>query len=736
MLELRRPFSVRPSHFRSRSLRLVGSVAVVFFSAACSTGNGLQAEAAQGTLVLTPEEAGQVQVLFDRIVVPQAMGQRFLGIAPGTVIAADRNPDPAPSNGNPSGLLRVVTSVVESGSTVVLMSRQARLPEVLQSADFQQVLTPDWSLAKSAGSGALLASSDDAPIVLSLPLSHISVVIAGKPVEVTLTGKIALQPSLDFKPDFDIGFQIRNSTITEFHAIATGALTATLGTTVELAADWDKTLTEEEHEADVAKILEAISEATALDETHHLFSKSLPLPVAYAGVIPVVTDLKFDLDLLCNASIGGSVGFDSTSTTTSTVSAGIKYMNGNWTPVGSESFSSSRTGPNVTVTGSASLGCSLKPMLELRFYGFAGPYIYVEPTFMVAGTVTARCTPATTLPVCTAEAAETIHVKGGAGAQIDFTADILGDDIGLQQDLGELQLFDLNVVSDQTLFGPIDFACPLGTCRGVTCGALGEACCVSELPCLDTLSCQSNTCLPPPPCGGQGQACCLSTSPCSGRLTCQSNTCQAPPPPPCGAQGQACCLSNPPCSGALTCQSNVCQAPPPPPPCGAQGQACCLSNPPCSGAMTCQSNVCQAPPPPPCGAQGQACCLSNPPCSGAMTCQSNVCQAPPPPPCGAQGQACCLSNPPCSGAMTCQSNRCLVCAPNSTRCSSLNPYTPEHCRSDGSGWDLFPECAYLCNPSNGACCGDLGQQCCSIANTSPCASPSVVQCVSAVCRIQ
>jgi hypothetical protein len=137
---------------------------------------------------------------------------------------------------------------------------------------------------------------------------------------------------------------------------------------------------------------------------------------------------------------------------------------------------------------------------------------------------------------------------------------------------------------------------------------------------------------------------------------------------------------------------------------------------------------------PPCGAQGQACCFSSKPCFGVLTCQSNSCQ--PPPSCGALGQTCCTSGVSCSGTLTCQANSCLQCVPNSTRCSSLNPYTPDRCRSDGSGWDLQPECGYLCGPTSGTCCGNLGEQCCSIPNTSPCANPSVVHCVNSICRIQ
>ena len=96
-----------------------------------------------------------------------------------------------------------------------------------------------------------------------------------------------------------------------------------------------------------------------------------------------------------------------------------------------------------------------------------------------------------------------------------------------------------------------------------------------------------------PSCGASGQACCMTSTPCNGTLTCNGGTCGGGRGPTCTPGNQGCSCINGGCNGTLTCSNNTCIIPPPA--CGAGGQICCAGNLCNDIGLSCLGGICQTP---------------------------------------------------------------------------------------------------------------------------------------------
>jgi alpha-tubulin suppressor-like RCC1 family protein len=87
------------------------------------------------------------------------------------------------------------------------------------------------------------------------------------------------------------------------------------------------------------------------------------------GPFPVVVELRGSLDL--NGTANASVDASDKITATATVTGGVRYTNGGFSPIAGSSFKVANTGP--IVNGTADATATLSPQIEALLYGVAGP---------------------------------------------------------------------------------------------------------------------------------------------------------------------------------------------------------------------------------------------------------------------------------------------------------------------------------------------------------------------------
>ena len=120
------------------------------------------------------------------------------------------------------------------------------------------------------------------------------------------------------------------------------------------------------------------------------------------GPVPVVTDLNVEVDLECSLSLEGSIDVEVGATASSDVSAGLRYQDGKMSPVASQSFHASTVRPNFAAAAGLSVGCSLKPSLQLRFYGVMGRYLYADFYDRLGADLQSECNGSASVPDCSA----------------------------------------------------------------------------------------------------------------------------------------------------------------------------------------------------------------------------------------------------------------------------------------------------------------------------------------------
>ncbi len=425
-------------------------------------------ELAEDLTVLTQQQADQVVVQPDRLVFPSAGNQTLLSMKDRSNIASDRS-GIGGSKTNAFGFLRRVAGTETQGDTIIVHTTSATLVDVIRRGESHAKVDVPWSALQGTVVKSLPYHPQDlgnnGPLVdttptLTLPAAKIPVVIHGKTVELSVSASIAMEQAMvDFRPSFDFGLSIDWFSVKEFHAIANGAFDAGLKMKVSASIAWDHSLTDDEPADEVmSSFADELAKLTDMSADTPLVSGSIGLPTWMIGPVPVVTDLNIDVSLECKLSMQGSIDVEVGATASSTVSAGLRYQDGKMSPVASQSFQSSLIGPNFTGAAGLGIECSLKPSLQLRFYGAIGPYLYVDFYDRLGADLKSECG-SSSRPDCSATVSSTMGIRGGVGAKVDIN--VFG--IGLKQDLGELQLFDWSVPNALINVGPTP--CDLGTCQ-------------------------------------------------------------------------------------------------------------------------------------------------------------------------------------------------------------------------------------------------------------------------------
>lgn len=103
------------------------------------------------------------------------------------------------------------------------------------------------------------------------------------------------------------------------------------------------------------------------------FSKLFYLQV---GPLPITIELSVDIVFKYSASVSASIQKTALFNINNTLNLGVKYSNGNWSPITEASFDASYTREPITGQANANVTASLGPQFNAKIYSAIGPYFW------------------------------------------------------------------------------------------------------------------------------------------------------------------------------------------------------------------------------------------------------------------------------------------------------------------------------------------------------------------------
>lgn len=257
------------------------------------------------------------------------------------------------STAAPYGFLRKVASVTAIGGQVVVTTTDATLEDAIQQGSIQlsKQLTPADIQAASFAPGVSLAQYKATGLNDSFFFEIKDVVLYDKDGNYNTTNdQLKANGSLEFSPDFDFSLAVKNWTLQDLEFIFNVDETVELEFLVEL---------------DILSV-------EAYYQIAHLHLGTITV---FIGPVPVVVLIEMPIFLRVDGDL--KVGVTTSVTQEANLSAGLRYANGNWSPVSNltNSFSFQPPTPKVGVD----LKGYIDPPLGLLLYGAAGPFASVNP---------------------------------------------------------------------------------------------------------------------------------------------------------------------------------------------------------------------------------------------------------------------------------------------------------------------------------------------------------------------
>lgn len=296
-----------------------------------------------------------------------AMTPQLAAVAPGEVVVAE------PSPAAPYGYLRRVTAVNATANSVILSTQPATLEDAIEQGAFwvEKTLRPSDVTDQVLAPGVALRAVNPAE-----PSDGFFIEVEDFPVydedgnPNTASDQILISGSVDILPSFEFSLQIHDWTIREL------AFTSNVQETTELE-------------------VEARVELYSLDSEKELAQFTLAAITVFVGPVPIV--LTPVLKVVAGTDGSVYVGVTASVTQEATLTSGLRYYDGAWTPIADFDTSFQFELPRPT------LGVDLKAYtagrVSLMLYGTAdpGPYlgvqlfldlegdIFAEPLWMLYG---------------------------------------------------------------------------------------------------------------------------------------------------------------------------------------------------------------------------------------------------------------------------------------------------------------------------------------------------------------
>lgn len=282
------------------------------------------------------------------------------------------------------GFLRRVTAASRSDSTLILQTEQAALANVVETGRFatavdlffepgvqgqlaaqSAVLRPGtvaWGAGEFRGMVAGMSVSR-----AGFDLSHLDICALLKeasggsttcPEQIKkleiATGRLDFSPELQMEAEFD-GFSLQ-----QFRGVAKGSLDLELA----LALEAEGALGEMKHDVD-------------------FFTFTRPF-FMQLGVVPVIGYVELQLTGAVTVKATAKAAFEAGIQATSSVELGAEYHEDSWSPVSTSDGSFDPQPPSVgdsTLSAAIEVEAkvSMKPRLQIIFYGVVGPFAQVEP---------------------------------------------------------------------------------------------------------------------------------------------------------------------------------------------------------------------------------------------------------------------------------------------------------------------------------------------------------------------
>lgn len=254
------------------------------------------------------------------------------------------------------GFLRTVTAVAKTDSTLSLGTDDASLTDAIIKGSLQTTIP-------------LTTNRFAAPAAASIPIPSDTIDLSGVVIYSTIVGTITITDGfIYFKPDLDIGFNIEDQSLSAFHAVADGELSAHMDVHVDL----DSSL--------------------LIDSYGKVASLPLVSQTVYVGAVPVVieTVLEFYVGTIVDTyseNLDVNTGF----ATTVTAEFGSRYDVGVWSSVWNQTSLPAMHETTAGLDKKFSIRASLFPQLVVTLSSMQGPWLRLEPYLIYSSTSDPLC---------------------------------------------------------------------------------------------------------------------------------------------------------------------------------------------------------------------------------------------------------------------------------------------------------------------------------------------------------
>lgn len=269
-------------------------------------------------------------------------------ISVGNILVSDQ------TSAFPNGALLKVTSVSQSGNQVVLNTTAATIEDVFQNTDLhvsQSLTTNSVVAATSLRKGVVLQKSSAMKSisagVFSLSLTDVVLYDADGDTNTT-NDQVVANGSITLEPSFDFSLSVNNAKLQKLSFTVNANETTQIAVSTQVSVNAQKTI--------------------------ELAKYNFPPLTIWAGWVPIVITPV----LTVNVSLDGTVsyGISAGVTQNATLTAGLSYDGGTWTPINSLTNDFQFNQPAGSLD--ASFKVEAGPQLDLLLYGVVGPHADVN----------------------------------------------------------------------------------------------------------------------------------------------------------------------------------------------------------------------------------------------------------------------------------------------------------------------------------------------------------------------